>query len=234
MPLTVTRAALTALACLHLACAPRYLEPPRAPRRIVPEVAEETAPREGEGQVILDVVGRTARADLVTERQVPPGPAAMWSMPRAGHQVNVAALQMPRLTTRALCVTPCRVNLPLGTHEVLFSDLLPGSPRSSTALVRVGERPSVLRHVLGSQEAYPGRVIGGVLLLGIGFGGVLTGSLLAAFGEVETSSGTGAVDLAPAGFITLGVGAVVTAVGAVLLGYSGSTIRPGATTHWTP
>lgn len=157
----------------------------------------------------------------------------MWSTPQPRGQVNLTPSTFPQLATTPLCMTPCRVNLPLGTHEVLFADLLPGSPRSSSAFVRVGPRPSVVRHALGAQEAYPGRLVGGIVLVGLGTAGVLAGAMLASFGEVE-SAGPEPLDLGPAGFATLGVGAALTTAGALLLGWSRPTVRPGATTQWTP
>ena len=129
----VASASLVTFALALGGCSTRYLPPPRAPARVAPTgVMEPPPPRDGEGQITLDVVGGPARADLVTERtQVLAGTTAWSSRGRA--TVVPAGVQ---ITTRPLCVTPCAVNLPLGQHELSFTSLDDSSRRSSTGFVQ--------------------------------------------------------------------------------------------------
>jgi hypothetical protein len=185
-------------------------------------------PHEGEGQVTLDVSTGRARAELVTQRtQVEPYQSGVGFAPR-GYGGYAPQAQY---TLRPLCLTPCTVNLPQGTHEVLFSDVDMGSGRTSTAFVDVGAAPSVLRHAMGRQTSSVGGIVGAVVMGGLGTALSLAGGMLMGF---QDASQPGHENLAIAGGVTLGVGAAL-GVGAIVLGLtSRPTVQPGTSTQWTP
>lgn len=206
---------------------PRFAAPPRAPDRATVTAEPPRAPTADEGTVVLDVTEGRARVELVTGRTQPDPNNNVW-MTGYGRGWQ-AGMMPPNLTLRALCMTPCAVNLPRGDHELLFEDLDPSAQRVSTAMVRVGERPSVVRHALGAQQSDPGGIIGALLLGGLGVVLMGAGGLLLGFGT--DADGT---DLRPGGGVTLGVGAALTIAGTILGVRARPLIQPGATTQWTP
>lgn len=216
---------LALAACMG--CLPRFAPPPRAPERQAVVAEPPRAPTADEGTVAIDVTDGRARVELVTGRTQPdPNNTLVMSGYGRGWQVGV---QQPNLTLRGLCLTPCAVNLPRGDHELHFEDLDPSSQRVSTAMVRVGERPSMLRHTLGAQRSDPGGMIGGLLLGGFGIVLMGAGAMLLGFGVSDDGT-----DLRVGGGVTLGVGAALTLVGTVLGVRARPEIQPGATTQWTP
>jgi len=217
-----------AVLCAGLsACMPRNLPPPAEPPRAELRETPPRAPTADEGTITLDVTQGRARAELVVERQQADPGAGVW-MNGYGRTWNLGVVS-PGMTLRSLCQTPCAVNLPRGDHSVLFSDLDPSSGRTSVAMVRVGERPSVARHAMGRQTQDLGALLGGVLLAGVGGAAMFGGGILLLLGE-----GSDGGDLRPAGGVVLGVGTVLAVVGTIL-GFSGRpTLQPGSTTQWTP
>ena len=223
----VIRGLLSAL--LGIGCATRHLPPPATPARMPTQVSFPAPPlRDGEGQVTLDVVPEAARVDLIASRaQVVPAAMGAPFAPR-GYGAFPTATQY---TVRPLCVTPCAVNLPLGTHELLFSALDPGSPRTSTAFVNISSTPSVVRHAMGRQSVSTGGLIGAFVMGGLGIALSLTGGLFMAF---QDSSRPDRSDFTVAGGITLGVGAALN-IGAIVLGLVSRPVsQPGTTVQWTP
>ena len=217
-----------ALLCAALsACMPRNIPPPAEPPRADLRETPPRPPTADEGTLTLDVIDGRARAELVVERQQADPAAGVW-MNGYGRTWNLGVVS-PGMTLRSLCQTPCAVNLPRGDHSVLFSDLNPSSGRTSVAMVRVGERPSVARHAMGRQTHDVGALLGGVLLAGLGGVAMLGGGILLGFGEGSDGS-----DLRPAGGIVLGVGTVLTVVGTILGLQGRPTLQPGSTTQWTP
>ncbi len=210
-------------------CATRYLPPPQTPARVVPEVAAAPPPpTAGEGRVTLASTAGRARVELITQRtQIEPYTSGFGLAPRGSSGL---ALQT-QYTLRPLCLTPCAVNLPLGTHELLFSDVNPGTGRTSTAFVDVGATPSVLRHTLGRQTTSVGGLVGSIVMGGLGAALSLAGTMLLLVHD-DADARHDSLDVA--GGITLGVGAGL-GVGALLLGLaSRPTVQPGASTQWTP
>jgi hypothetical protein len=126
--------------------------------------------------------------------------------------------------TRRVCVqTPCAANLPYGQHELIFQS--PEDPsRVSSAAVTVGEKPSVVRHALGTQKSNsPAALVFGVLSMTFGVTGVITGGVLA-----------GVLENKEPGYIILGSGVGLTALGALLF-YAGRFVRQeGTTIQWVP
>lgn len=217
-----------ALLCAALsACTPRNIPPPAAPPRADVRETPPRPPTADEGTVTLDVTAGRARAELVVERQQADPAGGVW-MNGYGRTWNLGVVS-PGMTLRSLCQTPCAVNLPRGDHSVLFSDLDPSSGRTSLAMVRVGEQPSIARHAMGRQTHDVGALLGGVIMAGVGAVAMFGGGILLGFGQ--SSDGE---DLRPAGGIVLGVGTVLAVVGTIL-GFQGRpTVQPGSTTQWTP
>jgi len=173
----------------------------------------------------VDVTDGAARVELLVQRtQIDPN--AAWANQRGSWQPAAAH---GGLVTRPLCRTPCTINLPRGDHELLLTHADPSTDRSSTAPVRIGARPSVLRHTLGHQQMSVAGLIGGLLLGSFGVGIGLTGGALLGIGEDSTGS-----DLRPAGGILLGVGVAMGILGWLWGDASRPTIQPGSTTQWTP
>ena len=208
-------------------CSTRYLRPPPAPERVFLSLPDPPRPpAEDEGTVSIDVTDGPSRVELITQRTEMLSPGG-WST--RGRQWQ-AAQPVAGLQTRPLCLSPCTVNLPRGDHELLLTHADPAEGMTSSAFVRVGPRPSVFRHTLGRQETSVGGLVGALLLGSFGISALLTGGVLMLIGNDETSG----TDLRPAGGITLGIGAAMS-LGAWLLGEaSRPTVRPGATTQWTP
>lgn len=215
--------ALVAL-CLP-ACTVRYVAPPPAPPMVGSLRAPPRAPSAEEGTVTLEA-DRRSRVELITGRQEIDPNLDAWGV--GGRQWSPAPLA-GHLTLRPLCQTPCAVNLPRGDHEVLFSDVDPSTGRTSIASVRVGERPSLLRHSLGRQTHDVGGVIGAVILGGLGASALALGGMFMAFGTSDDGT-----DLRPAGGVSLGIGAAL-GISSVIVGLiSRPTRQLGATTQWTP
>lgn len=219
----------TLLGALALqACATRYLPPPAAPARVAPQGVLAAPPaHEGEGTVTFDSEGERARVERVTSRAQFVNLAAGMSLGRRSSNLTPTT----QYTLAPLCETPCAVNLPLGSSEVLFSSLDPSSNRSSTAFVQVTSQPTVVRHTMGMQSTSVWGVVGSILLGGFSAAALMTGGALLL---VSDSSNPRTSGLDTAGYITLGIGGAL-AAGAVALGLSSRPEQqPGATTQWAP
>lgn len=202
----------------------RTLPPVAAPPRELPEMRTDVPePAPGEGRVALDVVDGPARVDEVVARSS--SRASAVAVSSAG-TVAVGDAVAEGATTAHVCTTPCLVNLPHGTHELIFT--LP-SGRADTASVMVGTRPTAYRRVLAIREQPLGRgealagfsmMMGGLAFAGIGFG---IGPLFVS----GNSSGLGV------GLLVLGgVGVVLAAIGIPLLALHPADQREGAGVEW--
>jgi hypothetical protein len=222
--------ALVTLVAFAQACTVRYVTPPPAPTKDLPRVMTEAATaREGEGLVTLDADPGPVHVDEVVAHAL--GEVATTTGRRGsqvasvgGHGWSAAGNQT---WTRPLCVTPCTVALPYGSHELVFTSLQPGSTLTSTAYVQVSHAPSVARHALGRQEPNLGGQISAVLLSGIGIATLLAGGMLLAFARTSRR------DYTAEGWTTVGVGTAMTAGGVLLAQWNRPEIQPGATTQWS-
>jgi hypothetical protein len=134
-------ARLGAMVVLTLAAScGRTLSPPAAPERVVPTNFISIPPEPGLGHVLLDTPDGPATVVEVTSRSSASASGAYGVWADASGE-----------TTRAVCTTPCEVNLPYGTHELRFTLVDDGS-RESTANIVAGEHPSVARHAVGRRE----------------------------------------------------------------------------------
>lgn len=222
---------LAILLCNLLAagCATRYLPPPSRPARVAPRVENEPPSlREGEGRVTLDTTDGPARADLITQRlQIGSGQSGSY----VGHHGHAAYTPSIQYTLRPLCQTPCMVNLPQGTHEILFTGLDLSAGRASASYVHVSAVPSIARHAMGRQSNSVGALVGGILLGGFGAALSLLGGALLLLDD-DSDARRASYDVP--GWAALGVGLGL-GVGGVVLGQFGRPQeQPGATTQWTP
>jgi hypothetical protein len=191
-PMTVRSAlilqvwALTAAGCIHEL-------PPRAiPGLEVPPPA--TSPlAAGFGRIYVDVVDgptwvRVVKPITVTET------------------MNNEQFESEELEDQATCTSPCVLDLPVGRHLLAFP--VRGAGGVDLAGVIVSPTPTLYRRALGwRQRGGAGFILG---VLGASFGGTsfVTGAALLPVGLARDSHG-----LTLAGGITLGVGALLTAVG---------------------
>lgn len=128
------------------------------------------------------------------------------------------------VATRRLCRTPCIVDLPRGDHSLVFASRTDDT-RRSVADVTFGSRPEIVRHSIGRVEPHPWLFVGGLTLLPTGLTGVIAGAVAA-----PSLSDPGDRQL---GYIALGAGAGLTALGALLLYLGRTDVQPGSTTQWS-
>jgi hypothetical protein len=194
---------------------PVEVPPPPLPRAELPAIQEDpkgsTAP--GTGRIVLDVVGMTARVEEITEtsRQswASVGPY-LWSAESTGE------------TTRALCITPCAVDLPIGLHRLRFTTN--EVDRGGEIEIQVTSKPRVYRIELGYERSRSN------LLPGIVYG---MSGILAAAGLVI---GLTAKDSEPrtVGYATFGIGAGIFAI-TVLVDYlTRGEVRKGSYVTFAP
>jgi len=110
------------------------------------------------------------------------------------------------LEVQALCTTPCALDLALGRHTLAFP--MRGAGGDDLADVLASPNPTVYRRALGLRRSGGAGFALGVL--GATFGGMslATGAALLPVGLAKDSHG-----MTLAGEITLGAGALLTAVG---------------------
>ena len=211
------------------ACGVENLPPPAAPDRIVPRIPVEPGPPDqGEGRVLVDASSGPAQVRIVLNRGV--------TVAQMGGYVGT----MGTMTTANLCAsTPCAVNLPYGQYELMFQSRT-DEERQSSDTVTVGARPSVFRHELGRQEDPRGARQFGATAITFGVIGLATGasflftSAVTSSNDSNGASSSTSSTLTTAGIITIGVGAVLTALGIGLLIAGRPKVQPGSSVQWTP
>jgi hypothetical protein len=194
-----TRLLVVALAgCVHALPPPPIPGPIQPPRLDRPIAA-------GQGRVYLDVVDGPTDVRVVRPITVEES--------LDDHVFDETALE-----TVQACRTPCVVDLPLGAQLVAFP--VRYSPKEEVDTVLVSPTPSLYRRALGSRRH--GSVLG---VLGVAFGGtsLVTGAALLPVGLATDHSG-----LTTAGAITLGAGAILTALGIWALATAPTLEQPGA------
>jgi hypothetical protein len=183
------------------------LPPVATPGPAVPP-AEATAPAPGFGRVHVDVVDGPVQVSWVkrdTETV----------------QVNDLEMEVENIDVQARCTSPCFFDLPLGRHLLAFP--MRGSGGVELDHVLAAPTPTVYRRALGfRQRGGAGFVLG---VLGAAFGGAsfATGAALLPVGLAENSHGA-----TLAGGITLGAGAVLTAISIWAIVTHPSTEQAGA------
>lgn len=213
------------------ACSSVYRAPPAAPAQIVPVSPDvPTAPPvDGTGRVTIDVAGEPARVSRVVDTLEPSDPHLGAQAPTTSNSRRGVAYGSLR-RTELLCLTPCVVDLRLGAHTLSFASTTDNTRASSSDVV-VGSRPSIVRHVLGTEKPTSNAYMGGALLTAIGgslslFGGILTGASLA---RSPSQPGSGAL---PIGLVLAGIGLALGIPGVALMFSERPVHQPGATTQW--
>jgi hypothetical protein len=182
-----------------------HVAPPPAPQKVIPklDIAPEP-PGDGDGQVIIDTTN---------------GPAT----------VTVVLLGLGNSTalTKTICATtPCAANLPIGSHDLVFSGK--GDPQlASTDAVQVNRAPSVIRHTVGRIEQSPGLLWGGMGAVTLGAIGMMVYGVSASSADILGESKTG-------DYIGLGVSAGITAAGVVMMMMGRTKLQPGSSVQWNP
>ncbi len=214
------RAITLSLLVLTQACGVHYLAPLPLPPQATPAVSlVGRTPAAGETLVELEVMGEPARVDRIVGRQQYP------QVTYSGRGRYSQSL-VPTLQTVPLCQAPCVVSLPPGDHELLFTGLDPATLSTSSAFVRVGSEPAVVRHVMGYREDHTGRMVAAILLGSLAFSTGLTGTVFVA---VNSQVKGDEAQLGNLGLTLAGVGLLAGAA-AVLLGLNSETVvQPGAT-----
>jgi len=202
----VVASLLLSAGCVHV------FPPPPVPGPILPlRFDAPIAP--GQGRVYVDVVDGPTNVRVVNPVSV--------QVPLGDEMVYEDTV----LETEQECRTPCVFDLPLG-HQ-LFAFPMRGSRKVEVDDVSVSPTPSLYRRALGSRRSGgPGFVLG---VLGTTFGGtsLATGAGLFPVGLATDKSG-----LTISGAITLGAGAVLTALGIWAIAENPALEQPGAGAHY--
>lgn len=192
---------LLSAGCVHV------FPPPPVPGPVQPPRFDTPIPP-GQGRVYIDVVDGPINVRVVNpvSVQVPFGDGTFY--------------EDTVLETEQECRTPCVLDLPLG-HR-LFAFPMRGS-RKEEVDDWVSPTPSLYRRALGSRRSGGAGFVLGVL--GTTFGGIslATGAALFPVGLATNKSG-----LTTSGAITLGAGAVLTALGIWAIAENPALEQPGA------
>lgn len=198
-------------------CSPEQLPPPSAPAREVPPDLDLPAepPPAGAGRVVLDANGERAKVVEIT------GSATATA---GNYRATVIGL-------RPICTTPCVVDLPYGSHPLVFRSTT-DETRMSELELDVGPKPKIVRHALGERkDGGAVRTIGSTTL-GLGLLSALAGGILWGIGELASDSGKPS-SLTGTGQVLTGIGAAGVVLSIPLLIIGRPSERPGATTEWS-
>lgn len=194
--------ALTAAGCVHT------LPPVATPGPVDTPSTGGPVP-DGRGRIYVDVV------DGPTEVQV------VKHVESTVQLDDDSDMEVETLDVQSTCTSPCTLDLPLGRNLLAFPKR--GSGGVDLAHVIAAPTPTVYRRALGfRQRGGAGYILG---VLGVAFGGAsfVTGAALLPVGLAEGSHG-----LTLGGGITLGAGAILTAVSIWAIMKNPSTEQAGA------
>jgi hypothetical protein len=121
---------------------------------------------------------------------------------------------------RVLCTTPCVLDLPYGTHPLVFVSTTDRS-RTSDLDVDVGDAAKVVRHRMGERHD-------GGALRSLGFAVLVLGAVTAIGGTAAWATDT--TEHAP---LITGLGAGLAALSLPILFFDRPSERPGSTTEWS-
>ena len=122
--------------------------------------------------------------------------------------------------------SPCAVDLPFGNVLLVFPRV--GQSETEVELVHVGPESSVYRRSLSIyRHRHTGMTTWGTIFASVGGASALTGTVLLPIGLSDHSDG-----LTIAGGVTLGAGALLIAVGALILRADADTYQPGSIAHF--
>jgi len=200
----------------------RTLPPPAAPEHVAPTNFISVPPLSGMGQVVLDSPDGPANVVEVLSRST-----------ASAYAPNGATAFASAETTRAVCTTPCEVNLPYGSHELRFT-LLTDVFRESTANIVAGERPTVARHAVGRREETSTAYFFAMTGLGVGGLAVLYGAPFSLVPSLYPTDGNGNPTSSPSSLALAGLigGAALAVVSIVVMLISQPESQNGSTSQW--
>lgn len=211
------------------------LAPPPLPSRTMPAVElPASEPSGGAGRLIVDAAGEQAKVSRVTEIL----------------EVHVVAGRIPLTPKRGtigfvrktelLCISPCILDLRQGAHTLVF-EAQDDPARTSTADVVVTARPSVVRHALGEEKPATLGYVGGFFSVFMGGGFVLGGAMMTGISAFAAESdrfdsrrNASRGTFLAVGLVALGVGAVLTTMGVIVMQNNRPEHQDGSTVQWTP
>jgi hypothetical protein len=138
---------------------------------------------------------------------------------------NGEVFDVDELETLQRCRTPCVLDMPLGQQLLAFP--IRASYQVDVDDVSVSTTPSLYRRALGWRRS--GGALAALGIVGVTLGGVslATGAALLPIGLATDTSG-----MTTSGAITLGVGAVLTALGIWAVTENPSLVQPGAAAQY--
>lgn len=198
------------------ACGTTRLPRATPPERTVPDVDLSTAPPEGHGRLVIDVVeGPTSVEQVHMEPEPIEGDDG-----RVSYEV--------RETYEDLCdTTPCVLDLRPG-NIILGFPVIGDEKAVKIDLVHVGQDTSVYRRSLAVYDPRKGGAYKfGIFSASLGASAIIAGLPMVPVGFSDRRYGLGT-----AGAVTLGVGAALVALGIHLIKVHSPTFRPGNWTHY--
>lgn len=193
----------------------KQLPPAPIPEPIEPPVAA-SAPREGYGRLVVDVVEAPVRVARV-RMEARPSPNAQ----------GIPTVRFEQTPTDLCPAAPCVTELPYG--NILLGFPVIGDPQAlETELVNIGPEPSVYRRSLSvyTDDSGATRVLG-IIATSLGAASAITGTALLPIGLSKDNDG-----LTLAGGVTLGGGVALMVAGILMIRADSPTFRPGSSNHY--
>jgi len=197
---------LVASLFLSAGCVHVFPPPPTPDRMQPPQLDRPIAP--GQGRIYVDVVDGPKDVRVVHPVTVQ-------------QTLNDQVFDSTELETVRACRTPCVLDLPLGHQLIAFP--MHHSLNDDVQDVLISTTPSLYRRALGSSRRGGAGFALGVLAVSFGGSSFVTGAALLPVGLATDRGG-----LTTAGAITLGAGAVLTALGIWALAHNPILEQPGA------
>ncbi len=211
----ISKASLALLGVLWASACHRQLPPAPTPAKLAPAVTLATDLGEGEGQLVIDVVDGPTQVERIHMQPTP-----------VTDQQGRTRYEFVESKEVLCATTPCVVKLPVG--NVVLGFPVTSSPGSTEVeLVHVDASPTVYRRALSFYKApKSGRGLG-VVTTSFGGMAVVAGASMLPIGLAKDIDG-----LTLGGAISLGAGAVLTALGIWSLRGTSSSYRQGSAIHY--
>lgn len=214
-------AALVGCSLFSMACT-RELPPPVAPprQRVELEAVPEGPIPAGSGRVLLDAEQGKGPVRVVRVERT-----EMSMSTSRGYARGVS------VSTHLVCSkTPCAVDLPAGSHELVFQAARDERDASAATFDVTAGRTQVVRHAVGFVDPHGGWKALGNTGVVVGLSVALPGALVFALSGIGDQ---GNDTLRTTGTVMVGVGVVALALGVTCLVLGRTDLQPGATTQWT-
>lgn len=202
-----------------MACT-RQIAPPAAPprQRVELETMPEGPIAAGSGRVLLDA---EPGKGVVKVLRVDRAQVAV-STTSGGYAQGVA------FSTQLVCSkTPCAVDLPAGSHELVFQAARDPRDVSAATFDVTAGRTHVVRHAVGFVDPHFWSSFLGTMSIALGGGSAVGGAIF-----IPLSSTTDSDGMRTAGVVMLGAGAALVALGIASVVIGRAELQPGATTQW--